>query len=340
MILDPILPLPVVVAASVLLGAFAVWRMLRSARGGRLPWIGRLVMVGLLLVIALRPTIPGPTTGPIATGGLEVYIVLDTTSSMAAEDVRGQVEDRPATRLDEAKDDVARIVESLAGAKFSLTTFDSSAVQRVPLTSDASALLTAVDATAQEITYYSSGSGIDTAVPFVTDLLVSADQDAPDASRVLFYLGDGEQTIDRPPGSFEQLTPFIDGGAVLGYGTDEGGRMRVFDGFGADDEETGPSYIQDPDAGGDALSRVDADTLGAVATQLRVPFVDGGTDQLERALASIDVGDVQVTAPTVGGPIEFYWIFAIPFGVLAVLETVGVALAIVRLRPRRVEVAR
>ena len=70
-----------------------------------------------------------------------------------------------------------------------------------------------------------------------------ADARTPERGRVVFYLGDGEQTAADPPTPFDIDKRLINGGAVLGYGTTEGGRMKAtrsrFD--------TTRDYIKDPD---------------------------------------------------------------------------------------------
>ncbi len=74
-----------------------------------------------------------------ATADLDVYFVVDTSTSMAAEDYNGT-----GTRLSGVKQDVMAIAKELAGAKFSLLTFDNKATVRMPLTRDATALQTAM----------------------------------------------------------------------------------------------------------------------------------------------------------------------------------------------------
>ena len=339
--LDPILPLPVLVIAGVVLGGFALWRLLAERGRVRFAWTLRLIMVLLVVVIGARPVLPASGTGSVASGGLEVYLAVDTTSSMAAEDAPDVVGtgSAPATRLDGAKADIAGILEALPGAQFSLTTFDGSSVQRVPLTSDATALASAADAMTQEVTAYSNGSSIDEPVQFLTDLLATARQEEPDRRRVLFYLGDGEQTRAGEPGSFEALAPFLSGGVVIGYGTDDGGRMRVYDGF--DEQDTGlvpddgqARYITDPATGQDALSRIDEQNLETIADQLGVGYEPSADGDVAAAVAGIDVGDVMVQEGRLSGPVEFYWIFAIPLGLLAIRELIAAEAAILATKRR------
>ena len=345
---NPVLPVWALALLGVALGGFVLWRLVavHRDRAAALRWLARLGMVVLLLVIAARPTIPTDGQGPKASGGLEVYVVVDTTSSMAAEDWGdGQ------TRLDGVKADVQRIVERLRGAQFSLVTFDVVPVQRVPLTSDSAAMISAVSVLRQEVTTYSRGSSIDEAVPDLEQLLQDARELAPDQRRVLFYLGDGEQTSDLPPATFEPLAPYLEGGAVLGYGTADGGRMQQFFGenptqFG-DNSTAGPqepgaeptpppaTYIQDYSAGEpvDAISRIDEAALQAISTQLGVGYLHRTADSpVDSALSGIDVGALTVQEGEPDSVVELYWIFVIPFGALVLLElfTAGGLLAELR----------
>jgi Ca-activated chloride channel family protein len=330
MILDPVLPVWVIAVLSGGLAAFAVWRLVvsRGARA-RLAWALRVAAVLLLVVIALRPVLPAdPVQRARASGGLEVYIAVDTTSSMAAEDWAGA-----SPRLDGVKADIDEIATTLAGASFSLITFDAAAVQRVPLTSDASALRSASGVLAQEITNYSRGSSIDEPVELLGEVLTAAAEENPGQERVLFYLGDGEQTAATEPGSFEALAPLVSGGAVLGYGTAEGGRMLQFSGY-VDPQASSP-YIQDYGSGTpvDAVSRIDERRLGAIASQLGVPYLHRGAGtSLRGLLGGFEVGDVTMSHGSQGARTELYWIAAIPLGLLALVQLVALSGALAEAR--------
>jgi Ca-activated chloride channel family protein len=313
------------VAAALLIGIRAKSASLRVA------WALRIVMVVLLLIVALRPTIPADSQGPTASGGLEVYFAVDTTSSMAAEDYDGT-----QTRLDGVRSDITAIAESLVGAQFSLVTFDAASVQRVPLTTDASALESAASVMTQEVTVYSRGSSIDQPIDLLTSLLEDSAAANPKNTRVLFYLGDGEQTNGLEPESFAALAPLITGGGVLGYGTADGGRMREFDGFA--DEYSQLNYIQDTTQSPpvDALSRIDETALGTVASQLGVEYSHRTTPgDVGSIVQGIDVGELTVEPGDPGGPVELYWVFAIGLGLLVLWELVRLSGAVLELRPRR-----
>ena len=336
--IDPTLPIGLVSVIALPMLAFTVWRMF-AARGtaSRVFWVLRAIMVVLAVIIVLRPIVPADAPGPVATGGTEVYFVVDTTTSMAAEDVGGEVEGRPGTRLDGVKSDIEQIATALIGAQFSLTTFDSVAQQRVPLTSDQTALVSASRAMGPEISGYSRGSSIDEALPLMTEILERAEVEHPDARRVLFYFGDGEQTrTGQVPADFSVLAPLLSGGAVLGYGTSEGGPMRVFDGFADDDDPNDVAYVGDPATGARALSVPDETNLRVIANQLRTAYLHRAAGEpIARAVEGIDVGEVSVTpgAPPTAG--ELYWIAALGLAALVLAELVQTVMVLARTRPRR-----
>lgn len=77
---------------------------------------------------------------------------------------------------------------------------------------------------------------------------------------MVFYLGDGEQTVSSSPESFASSAALLSDGAVLGYGTVEGGPMRITT-IGADDPASG--YIEYQ--GAPAISVIDEAALQTIA---------------------------------------------------------------------------
>lgn len=285
-------------------------------------WLARTALVVLLGAMMLRPVVNDGRALDAVGGDVDVYFVIDTTSSMAAEDWDG---DNP--RLDGVRADITELTEELAGARFSVTTFDAATVERVPLTTDAGAVEQTVAAMTQEITGYSSGSSISEPLSHLKTTLEEAD---PNHTTILYYLGDGEQTVGEQPESFAPLADMIDGGAVLGYGTEDGGRMLENRGLDATGES---EYIQDPETGSDAISRIDQDALTAIAGQLGVDFVhrDASTSVAEAASGITVVPESEPGENREPEP-ELYWIFAIPFGVLVLYELASLIIEFRRTR--------
>ncbi|MGK9148673.1 VWA domain-containing protein [Plantibacter flavus] len=342
MTVNPVLPVWALIVFGVVLGGFAIWQFLAGPRrAGAWHWLARLLMVVLLIVIALRPTIPGNHRPPAAMGDLDVYFVVDTTSSMAAEDwpddeATGTDENgapAPATRLDGAKADITGIADRLAGARYALVSFDAVAVQRMPLTTDATALRSATEAMTQEITTYSRGSSIDAPVDFLTTMLTQAEEQEPGRNRILFYLGDGEQTSGQQPGSFEGIAPLIRGGGVLGYGTETGGTMREFSGY----QDGSVRYIQDYSTGEPAVSRLDPGALETIAAQLGVDAeIRTPGASLDAVLDGISVAGVRVQDEVdIRRTDELYWVFALALGAVLLTEIPGIVGALGELRRTR-----
>ncbi|MGB3373693.1 MAG: VWA domain-containing protein [Microbacterium sp.] len=324
MILQPVLhPLLLVL----LCAAPAVIVIRALIRGPQRPlWALRLGMIVVVFAMLLRPGIPGGTSQTLATD-TDIVIVVDTTASIIAEDWNG---DEP--RLTGVRDDVQSIIDTYPGARFSLISFDAAAQLRLPLTTDATALMSSLDVMLPEITDQSRGSSISIANRMLTDTLAAAAKASPDRSRMVFYLGDGEQTSSREPESFTSSAKYVDGGAVLGYGTAEGGPMKKTTGRAGASPGSGDASDYIEYQGERALSVIDEDNLKKISEQLGVEY-QHRTAQAEIALPEAPTSTIDyATSGEVGNIIELYWILALVLIALVAVEIVRATLLITRLR--------
>jgi Ca-activated chloride channel homolog len=278
MTLQPLLPLWAWAVVFVPLLALAGWQLVVAWRGpargvavgARGAWVRRTGLVALLALVGLGPSVP-VTDRDTAVANVDLFFVVDRTGSMAAEDFDGANE-----RLVGVRHDITSLTADVPGARYSIISFDSQASRQLPLTSDARAITSWADTFRREITAYSQGSLTDRPLDELTTALQGAATDHPANTRLVFFLSDGEQTAGGEPRSFEDLAALVDGGAVLGYGTAEGGRMKEY-APGAD--PAAATYITDPsratvdDPEPDALSVIDEENLRAIADQLGVPYV-------------------------------------------------------------------
>ncbi len=305
--IQPVLPVALVVVIVLPFAALAVWRFTRARdAGGRMLWVARLALVLACGLLLLRPGIPGGAVETLATD-VDVVLVVDTTASIVAEDWDG---DRP--RLDGVRADIERVVAEYPGARFALITFDAEASVRVPLTTDATALMTSLAVLRPEPTANSRGSSVGIAAALLERTLDSAASVSPDRARMVFYFGDGEQTAATQPESFAGSAGQLSGGAVLGYGTSEGGPMRQTS-AGTD----GPGdYIQYD--GERALSVIDPDNLTRIAEQLGVEY------RQRSAGTALELPPAPATAVTVDGSTEsvaeLTWVVALVIAALLALE--------------------
>ncbi|MBB6403220.1 VWA domain-containing protein [Arthrobacter sp. AZCC_0090] len=329
---SPVLPWWVLAIAALAVVVLLTVMLARKGRARRSAWLLRAAAVLLLMLAALRPGWPGGDSRA-ASADLDVYFVVDTSASMGAEDYAGG---KP--RLDGVRSDIAAVARELAGAKFALITFDGAASVRMPLSQDATALATAVEILQLQPPQYASGSSITVAAPVLSQRLKAAKEQHPGRPALVFYLGDGENTSAKAAGSFAVDAGLVDGGAVLGYGTAGGGRMKDISG----DHISGhQGYIQDTSGRErrDAVSRIDEEQLGSLAAQLGVPYVHREAGATPDAMLSkarpgaLTVGEDPAEG-TSGGRVELYWLLAVVAFLLALHEPIRHAMTLNQLRER------
>ncbi|NUT71013.1 VWA domain-containing protein [Pseudarthrobacter sp. C4D7] len=315
----PGVPLGIALFAGLVLCAI-LWRMRQAPLRSR-AWLRRCALVLLLLAAALRLNLPGGSV-PAAATDLNVFFVVDTSTSMVAEDYGNA-----APRLEGVRKDIKAIAGQLPGARFSVITFDTTAHVRMPLSTDTLALETIADVLEPQVTAYARGSSITAAGKVLSERLDAARGSRPGRPRLVFYLGDGEQTSGTEPAALKVDGGMVSGGAVLGYGTPGGGRMKENTGMEDDAGTAGTrrGYVQDnrPGSTGDALSMIDEGRLRSIAGQLGVPYVhraagDPVADMMRQARpGSAERADED---GVVAAGTELYWIFAAGAFLLALPE--------------------
>jgi Ca-activated chloride channel homolog len=326
----PVAPLPLLVVVAVVGLALIWWPAGSREQSESLVARGRrTAMVALLLVAALRPALPGNDVR-VDASAVDVFLVVDTTSSVMARDY---ADAKP--RLEGVRSDIKGLVTQLAGARFSLITFDIDTTIRLPLTSDGAAVSAAADTLRPETTVWSRGSSVTLARDQLRTALERGRDTHPERARLVFYLGDGEQTAAQDPRPFDMDSQLINGGAVLGYGTAAGGRMAITAAF-----ETGD--IIDPSTGQPAISVIDEKQLSAIAGQLHVPYVhrtrDDGAAGIVEAVQLKELAPLRATdaAEIVGGRSELGWIALLLLAALAAWELGALVAAASRRRARPV----
>lgn len=325
----PGLPLGVALLSGLVL-CIVMWQLQRPRLRTR-AWLRRGVIVLLVLAAAVRPNLPGGSV-QAATADLNVFFVVDTTTSMVAEDYG-----HASPRLEGVRKDIKAIAEQLPGARFSVITFDTTAHVRMPLSTDTLALETITDVLEPQVTSYAKGSSISAARQVLAERLAAARDSRPGRPRLVYYLGDGEQTSGKEPDAMTFDGGLVDGGAVLGYGTPGGGRMKENTGQAATTgQEHDGGYVQDTRAGssGDALSVIDEGRLRHLASQLGVPYVHRAAgDPAEDMMRQSRPGRAERDQDgSLAAGAELYWIFAAGAFLLALPEAVGI---IRQLRGRR-----
>ncbi|MBQ9872038.1 MAG: VWA domain-containing protein [Eubacterium sp.] len=252
-----VIPVLAVVLAGVLY-------MVLRRREGVWSKIISILRVSLILVLAflinLRPAMKR-YNAEIELKNIDVLFVVDTTISMWAEDYSGE-----KTRMDGVQAACDYIMTELAGSNFALIRYDNRAQILAPFTQDGRSVSDAFSTIRQPDTYYAKGSNLNVPYDDMKDLLISSSK-KEERKTIVIFISDGENTDQTPLRSYADLEQYVDGGAVLGFGTTQGGKMQADNGYSR-------KYIQDPEKGGDALSILNEENLKKIAEDLQVEYIN------------------------------------------------------------------
>ena len=334
---DPLLPgsWPLVIAVALVMAALLWWsaRWTFSALadpGARASWWRRACLALVMVLILAGPA--AAVTESTQVSNVEIYLVVDRTGSMAAEDWAGGPAAGGGTRLDGVKSDLTAIRDAWPQARFCILALDGAAARELPLTSDLDAVTSWIGSLQQEITQRSQGSSLDGMLPLLVQTLTRAKEKNPEDARLVYILSDGEATDDgRGAGAagtagatWAEAGELTDGGAVLGYGTASGGMMRSFDGSSTPGSG---KYILDPDTGKPAVSVPDTRALASVAEALGVPYFQrtGGSDDAPASdFTSQDVNAVLTDGREKKNRVRYLtWPLGIAASALAIWELVA-----------------
>lgn len=278
-------------------------------RGARWLWVLRALMVVTVVGILVRPGIGVKPTESLVRD-LEVLVVVDRTASMGAEDWNGN---KP--RMEGVRKDLRALSKNLPSSRFALMTFGGSTRLELPFSSDTQTFNVGVATIQREHGYYGSGSTVDAPLANMTEVLERAEEQHPDRNRAVIFVSDGENTeSEGSQESFEGIDDLTETALVLGYGTEEGGKMLI------DPEEPG-DYITDDDYN-TARSHIDEENLKTIADQMGGDYLhrtepgglDAWTDKLEEDFTK-DESDEEAVPEH-----ELYWMFALALFAMALVD--------------------
>ena len=288
--------------------------MLFLKRRNMAAYIRQIIAVTLIFLINLRIMVPRANVST-NTQTLDTYVlfVVDDTISMLARDYEGDTE-----RLTAVKRDCSHIIEQLDGAKFAVISFNNNANLVAPYTDNSKYANDVIDSLYPLDSLYARGTSMNVCLDVMTDTLKRAREKA-DGSVVVFFISDGEITNEDRLESFKAAAKYVDGGAVLGYGTKDGGNMYVKSYYTDQEEllEDTSAYPRKP-----AVSKIDENNLKSIADDLKVSYINMNDSQnIDPVLEKIQresTGDSKTGK--VNGFVDIYYIFAALFAVLLMLD--------------------
>ena len=292
--------------------------LLALKRRGIVPYIRQILMVILIFVINLRPMIMTDDVTVIKQK-LNCYciICIDDTLSMMAEDYDGE-----NPRLDGVKADVEHITQELPGAKFCLIDFNNDVNLIAPFTDDTSYIRSSVNSIYPLPDYHATGTNINVCKKLLGQMIQDAVR-MGDGRIVVFFITDGENTDNHSLDSFADIASDIEGGAVMGYGTDDGGQMHYYDELYdevvlVEDKRTFPYQP--------AVSCIDEDNLEQLSQDLGIKYIHmTETEKLDPVLEDIkSMIDGETEETTEYGYVDTYYWFVIPLAALIAYEFISV----------------
>ena len=267
------------------------------------------LILALIFCINLRP-MKKDYKAEVEMKNLDVLFVVDSTISMWAEDMSGN-----GKRMDSVIQDIHYIMTELEGSNFALIKFDNNSQILAPFTMDSRNVLDALDTIKIPDRYYANGSSMNVPYDDMERLLTSSSE-KKSRKAILFFISDGEITNESSLKDYSPLRPLIDAGAVLGYGTAEGGKMRY---------TSYNSYIIDPTTNREALSVIDENNLNQLSEDMGIDYIHmTDTYKVTYLLAAIKSGSV-ITVEETDDMVSYddvYHYFCIPLLILLLLELV------------------
>jgi Ca-activated chloride channel homolog len=177
------------------------------------------VIVSALIVALARPVF-GVDAEVVESRGLAIVVALDVSASMDAQDLQ-------PSRLDRAKLAIRDLFNGAEGNLFGLVLFAGDAFVQVPLTSDLDSALTFVNAASSR-----SISRQGTAIEDALRLSQAAFDERISSASIIVLMTDGENQTGDPVTAAQNAAESGATVHVLGFGTEEGDVIPVYDASG------------------------------------------------------------------------------------------------------------
>jgi len=309
MIVNPIIPIWLMGIISIILIILVLYKRINKQV------IGKIMIIIFLFIINMRPMIHTSDT-EVFENNLDVLFVIDTTISMVAEDYDSKI-----PRIEAVKDDCKYIIENLVGGRYSIITFDNESQTMIPYTRDTSAVIDVLDIISETDELYAKGSSLNVAKSAIKKSL-EVSKEKEDRERIVFFISDGEITNEDKLESFSELKKSISGGAVLGYGTTSGGKMKVYDRY----SET-TAYLEDKSdyPYTKAISKIDEDNLEEIADDMGIEYIHmTEQENIDKKIKEIKKEFLNENGSSnKSGYTDIYYIFAILLFILLVYEYIN-----------------
>jgi Ca-activated chloride channel family protein len=229
----------------------------------------------LLVIIALANPQIGTKIEEVKQIGIEVYILLDVSKSMGAEDIK-------PSRLEKAKFEIFKLIQKLQGDKIGLIVFAGQAYVQFPLTSDyaaANLFLNAVD--------FNSVPQPGTAIGPALELALKSFRFDNETKKAIVVITDGEDHEGNIDAVISEAKSKDVAVYSIGFGSSAGVPIPVYDESGVQ-----RGYKKDND-GNIVLTKLDEEILKNIANNTNGKYYRGSNTEDELDAIYNDLAKIQ-----------------------------------------------
>ncbi len=238
---------------------------------------GIIILSMALVIVALANPQIGSKIEEVKQVGIDVYILLDVSLSMTAEDIK-------PSRLDKAKHQISKLIQRLRGDRIGLIVFSGEAYVQFPLTTDYSAanlFLSAVDVSSVP----QPGTAIEPAI----NLALSSFKEDEDTKKAIIIITDGEDHEGNLTEIVEEATTKGVQTYTIGLGSPTGVPIPIYNAAGVQ-----VGYKKDR-RGNVVLTKLDEQTLQEIATVGNGKYYRASNTEDELELIYNDLGQLEET---------------------------------------------
>ncbi len=229
-----------------------------------------------LLVAAADPQI-GTKLETVKETGIDIYILLDVSLSMQAQDIQ-------PSRLDKAKLEISNLIQRLHGDRLGLIVFAGEPFVQFPLTTDYSAANLFLNAAST-----SSVPEQGTAIAAAINLAVKSFDYKMNSEKVIVLFTDGEDHQGDIKGAIENAKQHNIKVFTIGLGSLEGVPIPVYNDQG---QQTG---FKKDDKGNIVLTKMDPTTLEEIASETGGKYFHAANGRDELGMIYDDLSKIKKT---------------------------------------------
>ena len=226
--------------------------------------INKFLIIIILLIISQRPIIKIEKEEEDKT--FYVIFVADNSVSMNANDSRS------TTRIKSVKKDLKTIVDSFSESSYALINFNNISSIKHPFTTDKDLMKDIISRMNITNPVYSIGTSLDLSVDDIKKIILTKEEDK---KVILFFISDGESLSNVYKTNFEnfkEIAPLIYDGAVLGYGTKEGGKIDISSFAETKSIIDSNGFLVNTNTNSVGISRLNEDNLKNIASNLNLDY--------------------------------------------------------------------